>query len=121
MALTHQDNARNTMVNAVTALANSGSLIFYQADTTTPVATIVLGNPAFGAAVAGVATAEGLPLVDTNVAGGTTTNFKIRTSGAAEVLSGLVNTSGADINLSSTTLNNGDQLSISTLTYTAGA
>ena len=120
MAVTHLAATRNGIADYVVDQLNSGSLIFYAADGTTEVATLTFGNPAFGDAAAGVATANAIAS-DTNATGGTTTIANLATSGASEIVECSVSSTGGggDIELSSNVIGAGDTVSISSLTYTA--
>jgi len=118
MAVTHLAATRNGIADYVVDQLNSGTLVFYQADGVTEVATCTFGVTAFGAAAAGVATANAIT-DDTSATGGTTTIANLVTSGASEIVECSVSTSGADINLSNNVVGAGDTVSISSLTYTA--
>ena len=120
MAVTHLAATRNGIADYVVDQLNSGSLIFYAADGTTEVATLTFGNPAFGAASSGVATANSITS-DTNATGGTTTIANLVTSGDSEIVECSVSSTGGggDIELSSNVIGAGDTVSISSLTYTA--
>jgi hypothetical protein len=120
---------RNRAADAVTARANSGYLRIY--DGTAPasanaslsgntlLAELTFGNPAFGAASSGVATANAITGDASNNASGTATFFRIYESdGATVVLQGSVGTSGCDLNLTTTTITSGGTTDVSSLTYT---
>ena len=97
----------NAMLNAMTALANGGTVVIYTGSQPatpdvalsgqTALVTMTLGTPAFGNASAGVATANA---VGSGVAGntGTATWVRVYASGGAAVWDGSVGTSGADMN-----------------------
>jgi len=55
------------------------------------------------------------------VTGGTTTQFVAKTSGGDPVFSGTVGTSGADINITSTTMAATERLELDSFTYTQTA
>jgi len=115
-------NIRNTLADAVdTAIGNAGLLRFYTASYATTLCTITLGSPPFGNASSGTITLQGVPLEGTCVAGGTVAKFRLLTSAGAEIVNGDVGTSGADINLSSTTVSTNDVIRITGLTYSAPA
>lgn len=118
MAVTHLAATRNGIADYVVDQLDGGTLIFYQSDGSTEVATLTFGTPAFGAAAAGVATANAIT-DDTSATGGTTTIANLATSGASEIVECSVGTSGEDINLSSNIIFAGDTVSVSSLTYTA--
>ena len=84
-------------------------------------ATIALGNPIGTVAGAGVLTLSGFPRSDTSAdASGTAAAARIRTAtGGTDIITGLtVGTSGADINLSSLTINAGDTVTINSAVIT---
>lgn len=120
MAVTHLAATRNGIADFVVDQLDGGTLIFYQADGTTEVATCTFGTPAFGAAAAGVATANAIT-ADTSATGGTTTIANLTTSGASEIVECSVTSTGGggDIELSSNVVGAGDTVTISSLTYTA--
>jgi hypothetical protein len=120
--------AANAAADAVTALASGGFLRIYDgtqpanADTaiTTQVllAELMLGTPAFGAAVAGVATANAITPDAGADATGTATWFRVTDSGSAALWDGSVGTSGCNLNLSSVSIVTGDSVAVSAFTYT---
>lgn len=97
----------NAMLNAMTALANGGTVVIYTGsqpatpDTAlsgqTALVTLTLGATAFANASGGVATANA---VGSAAAGntGTAAWFRVYASGGAAVWDGSVGTSGADMN-----------------------
>lgn len=115
--------------DAVTARCNNGSLRIYSgtppanADAAlsgnTLLATLTFGATAFGAASNGVATANSIT-ADTNAAAtGTATFFRaLETGGSVVVFQGDVATTGAELNLSSTSIVAGGTVSVTSLTYT---
>jgi hypothetical protein len=146
MALTHTTAARNAMAEAVRTLIHANSatgrrprLILQTAPSGSEVATIFFkdgASQAFEAAVNGVIEMDNSPVPeDSNATGNPSAavaHFQIQSAPAAgagadktvpgiEVLRGTVSTSGADINLSSTTINAGDAVRINSLSWTAPA
>jgi hypothetical protein len=124
--------ARNAAVDAMVALANSGSLRIY--DGTAPanadaslsgntlLAELALSSTAFGSAVAGVATA-GTITADTSAnATGTPTFFRLLASGGSTVVfQGTAGASGQELNLSGLSAGQivaGGNVSVSSLTIT---
>jgi len=83
MALTLTDTVRNAIVNAITALLNSGNVQF-QTSGNVAVATIGLGATAFASASAGVATMNSATN-DTNAVGGTVAKAIWRNSSNTEM------------------------------------
>lgn len=125
MAITLSTTARNAACDAVVDLidvgttdANGDIMIMTSADA--EVATLAFANPAFGAAVNGVATANTIQ-PDTTATAGTAALFKFQNRNNVEVLRGTVGTSGADLNLSSLNIGAGDTISISSFTVTMPA
>lgn len=98
--------------------ANGDLVIMATADA--EVATLAMANPAFGAAAAGVATANAIA-DDTNATGGTAIAFKLQDRDNVEVLRGDAATSGASLNMSSTTVGAGDTVSVGSMTVTVPA
>lgn len=128
MALTHIAALRNTLADAVDTAVNAGTtdatgdlIIMTSGDV--EVATIILANPAFGAAAAGVITLAGVPLEDTSATGGTAALFKFQNRDNTEQLRGTVTATGGggDIELTSVTIGATDTVRITSLTYAASA
>jgi hypothetical protein len=120
--------AVNTKVDAQAVLLNSGFLDIY--DGTQPVtadtaigaqvklARLTFGNPAFGAGVAGVATANAITQDSSADATGTATWFRALKSDGTAVLDGSVGTSGANLNLNSVAISSGAAVSVTSMTLT---
>lgn len=119
MAVTLETNARNAAADAVVDLLDGGTLVF-KTSGDVEVATLTFGTPAFGAAASGVATANSITS-DSSATGGTTTKAVFVTSGAANVLTCTVGTSGADINLDNNVVSAGVTVAVTSLTYTQPA
>lgn len=127
MALVHITTIRNSLADLVVDALDLGSTdatgdlqVATSTAWTTVLATINFANPAFGAASAGTATMAGAPKEDSNAAGGgTAAAFRVRDRDNNEVFRGTVSTSGADMNLSSTTINSGDAVRINAFTYSS--
>ena len=126
MSVTHSTAAKNAATDAVTALiGTSGNLKFRLSGTIgspgTAVATLPLSATAFAAAVAGTATANAITS-DTNATGNASpvATASLETSGGTLVIHCAVAASASDINMSNgLTVNAGDTVSCSSLTYTA--
>jgi len=123
MAITHSTAQRNALADSVVDAIDGGSanpngqlVIMTSGDV--EVATLECANPAFGDAAGGVATANAIS-DDTNATGGEAALFKFVNRDGTEVFRGTVATSGADLNLSSTTIGASDTVSVSNFTYTA--
>ena len=126
MAVTHSSAARNAATDAVTALIGaSGNLKFRLAGNVgapgTAVATLPLSATAFGASSSGTATANAIT-TDSNATGNASpvAAATLETSAGTVVIHCEVAASGSDINMSNgLTVAAGDQVSCSSLTYTA--
>ena len=119
---THPVTVRNGIVDHVVDQLDLGSAnptprLIFQTVADAEVGTLNMANPAFGDAAAGVATA-GTIADDTSATGGTTTKCILTDRDNATIVEGTVATSGADINLSSTSIGANDTLRITSLTYT---
>jgi len=124
--------AQNAACNAVVDLLDGGYLRIYSgskpANANTAITDQVLlaelrfGTPAFGDAANGVATANAITS-DTNAnATGTAAWFRsLQSDGTTVVFDGTVGTSGANLNLDSTSISTGDTVAVSSLTYTQTA
>ena len=119
----------NVAANAVCANANSGFLRIYDgtqptdADTAIGaqvlLAELTFNATAFGAAVNGVATANAITADSSANATGTATWFRaVRSNGTSVLFDGSVGTSGADLNLNTTSIVSGASVSVSSFTYT---
>lgn len=82
--------------------------------------TCAFSSTAFAAASGGVATANSITN-GTAVAAGTADSFEVRDGDGTVIFSGTVATSGADLNISNTSINIDDVVSVSSFTYTAPA
>lgn len=126
MAVTHSTAARNAATDAVTALIGaSGNLKFRLAGNVgapgTAVATLPLSATAFGASSSGTATANAIT-TDSNATGNASpvAAATLETSAGTVVIHCAVAASGSDINMSNGLIvAAGDQVSCSSLTYTA--
>lgn len=130
MAYTLSTAAQNAACDAIVDLVDTGSgtAAIQMRDSGQLIATLNLNNPAFGASSSGVAT---LDVVTTAVEGSVTPagfstidRFTIVDRDGTAVFTGSagsVATSGADINLSSVTVNQNDEVRITGLTVTVPA
>ena len=128
---TVKDNRLNVVNDAVnsktyaagTGAGSAGSLVIGTSalsGSTGVLATITLQNPAFTEA-SQVLTLAGVPLSATASASGTAAKAEIRNNAGTVIVSGLsVGTSGSDINLNSTTVTNGQTVTITSGTITHG-
>lgn len=118
----------NAAADAVVDQADGGSLKIYagtqptNADTAvggqTLLAELTFGTPAFGAASGGVATANSITGDSSANATGTAAWFRVQTSGGSALWDGTVGTSGADLNLNSTSIQSGAAVDVTSLTFT---
>lgn len=116
-------NARLTAVrDQIDAGAGPGVLQIGTAGMATVLAEITLADPC-ATISAGVLTFSGFPRSDTSAnASGTAAAARIRDSSGTDVITGLtVGTSGADINLDTTTIAAGQQVQITSATITHAA
>ena len=128
MALGYSVTTRNGKANAITTAVGSAGVLYIYAGTRpatggaagTLLATFTLGSPFAPAAALGVLSPT-LPSAVTASAGGTASWFRVATtSGATQVIDGDVGTSGSDLNLSTTTITTGLNISITSWTITMG-
>ena len=116
-------NARLTAVrDQIDAGAGAGVLQIGTTGMATVLAEITLADPC-ATISAGVLTFSGFPRSDTSAnASGTAAAARIRDSNGVDVITGLtVGTSGADINLDTTTIAAGQQVQITSATITHAA
>lgn len=128
MALTHSTSAKDGATNGVVDLLDAaGSKLVFRVGGTlgapgTAAATLTFATPAFGASSSGTATA-GTITSDTNATGNASPVSKasLETSGGTVHIYCDVSTTGSDINITSggLTINSGDTVSCSSLTYAA--
>lgn len=121
MAVTLDNASKSAEADATCARCNGGTIDIRTASGGggTLLATLTFGNPAFGAASNGVATANAIT-AGTAAASGTAAFARLKTSGGATVLDCTVSASGGggDMIIDSTTVTSGTQVSCSSLTYT---
>lgn len=118
----------NAAADAAVALANGGALRIYNGTQPATAATAVssqtllaeltLGNPAFGSASNGVATANSITADSSANATGTASWFRVVSSGGTGLWDGTVGTSGSDLNLDSVSLVSGGNVSVTSFTFT---
>lgn len=126
--------AANAAADAIAALANGGSIKGYTAGSGVPadantaitdqvlLFTCTLANPAFGSAVAGVATANAIGSDTSADATGTLAFFRVlKSDGVTCVWQGTVGTSGANLNLPTLSIVAGETISASAMTFTQAA
>lgn len=125
MAVTHSTAARDAATNAVTGLLGASPRLVFRTTGTvsapgTALATLVMSATGFASSSSGTATANAITS-DTNAAGGgTVATATIQTSAGTVVIHCAVAASASDINMTNgLTINAGDTVSCSSLTYTA--
>lgn len=121
--------AVNAAADAVTVLCNSGYLRIYAGTKATTADTALSGQTllaelrfaatAFGAAVAGVATANAIVPDAAADAGGVATWFRtLKSDGSTVVFDGTCGTGGTDLVLNTATIGAGAPVSITSFLYT---
>jgi hypothetical protein len=122
--------AASALADALTTyVGNTGKIIIYSgtepatANTAlsgnTVLATFTGGSPVFGAAASGVITLSGVPLTVAASASGTATFFRLfKTDATTCALQGTVGTSGQQLNLNTTTITSGVNVTITSGTVT---
>lgn len=122
------DAAANAACNAAAVLCNSGFLRIYDGTQATNANTAVgaqvllaeltFGATAFATAVAGVATANSITADSSANATGTASWFRVvKTDGTSVVYDGTVGTSGCNLNINSTAVQIGANVSVTSLTF----
>jgi hypothetical protein len=134
MAIQYIQTLSHNMLDEITALvdagAGAGTLRIYDgtppadADTAlsgnTLLAQLTMSDPSAAAASGDDWTASSITADSSADATGTATFFRILDSNAVVVLQGTVGTSGADINLNSTSISATDNVAVSSLVITEG-
>jgi len=123
MAVSHPAAMRNSIADFIVDQIDEGvppgKLVFQTAGGVT-VATLTFGNPAFGNASGGIATAAAITS-DTNAVGGTIAKAELRNAaGTPKVLGSVTGVGGGgDIELSSVIISASQTVGLTSLTYTA--
>lgn len=116
---------RNTMcdafVDALDAGAGAGLLRIFTSAFATLLAQLTFSDPAFGAASSGAATASAITSDASADATGTAAVLRLLDSVPATVAEGTVSTAGADLNLNTTSITTGDQVSCTSAVITMPA
>lgn len=125
MAITHGTPTRTAVADCVVDRVDLGSgpgKLKIRAGTTV-LATVILADPAFGAAAAGSATLAGLPLSVAASSTGTPDNFQITDSDDNIIIAGSVTTSGGggDLIVSAATITSGQTFQVTSGSYSAPA
>lgn len=128
MAIQKSIVARNAELDALAPLANNGYIRIYSgsipatpetAASGTLLAELRFGATAFGAAASGVITANAITQDSSANNTGTAGYYRaLQSDGTTALWDGTVGTSGADLNLNSTSINSGVIVQITSLTVT---
>jgi hypothetical protein len=123
MAVTHPTSVRNALADLVVDLIDAGAAagtLELQTSGNVEVATLTFSDPAFGAAANAVATASAIT-ADSSATGGTIAKAVAKDSNGNTVFTCSVTATGGggDITLNSVSVSAGQQVSLSSLTYTA--
>ncbi len=111
--------ARNAACDATTALLNGGGYVEFQTAGGAEVAKVPFATTAFGAAVAGVATANAFTPDTTTIAGTISQAFyKSSADAIIATLTVTVDGGGGDVELTSLTYANNETLTLSSATHT---
>lgn len=111
----------DALADAVDTGTGTSHLRVYNTAFGTLLAELDFGDPAFGAAASGVATANAITAEASAPATGTAAVLRIVDQDGTTVCEGTVSTSGADYNLNTTSITTGDQVSCTSMTITAPA
>ena len=129
MALGFNPTLQNNMLDEITALVDAGTaglLRIYDGSqpatggaATTLLAELTMSVTSAPAASGGVLTFSTITDDSSANATGTATWFRLVDSAASHVLDGTVSTSGADLNLNTTSITSGGTVSVTSFTITA--
>ena len=120
MSVTYTTAVKNARLDAVaTQIGNAGKLEIGTTGMASVLATFTLNSPAAGAATGGVLTFSGFPKTVAASATGTAAAARVRKSDNTDCITGLtVGTSSADIILDSTSITNGQNVTLNSATLT---
>lgn len=123
MAVTHPTAVRDGVCNFVVDQLDEGTppgTLVFQTAADAEVATLTFSNPAFGASSSGTATA-GAITSDSDATGGTITKARLKNAaGTDKILCSVTATGGGgDIELDDITVDAGQVVAVTSLTYTA--
>lgn len=122
-----QTAVRNTCADGVADAVDvgttdaGGGCNIYTSGHTTLLAEPQFGDPAFGAASSGTATANSITDDSSANNTGTAAALRIQDQDNATVVDGTVSTSGADLNLNTTAITSGDNVAVTSFTFTMPA
>ena len=125
VAVTHPTAVRDGITNFVVDQLDEGTppgTLVFQTAGDIPVATLVFSNPAFGASASGTATANSIT-ADSSAAGGTIAKARLKNQAGTDkiVCSVTATGGGGDIELDTVIVLAGQQVGLTSLTYTAPA
>jgi hypothetical protein len=114
---------RSALADLIDSTINTGggtAKLRFRATAAT-IVDIPLQNPAFGSASSGVITLEGVPISANATGTGDVDNFQILDRGGTVQVSGTVTVTGmgGDITIDNISINSGQEVIVSALTYTA--
>jgi len=123
MALVWTTAAANTIADAIDAQINTGTTqaggkLVLETSVNAEVSLHRFQDPAFGSAAAGAIAAAGLPIDDTTAAGGLVEHYSIYNRQDVKQMEGVVQVTGADLDLSSLSVGVGDTVSLTAFTIT---
>jgi hypothetical protein len=123
MSVTHPTAVRTGIADFVVDQLDEGTppgKLSFQTGASVVVATLTFANPAFGAAAAGVATANAI-VADSNAVGGTMAKAELRNAALTpKILCSVTATGGGgDIQFNSVVVSAAQQVSMTSLTYAA--
>ena len=126
-ATTLRNSRADLIDDAVNAGAGAGLLRIYSGTrpatggtATTLLAELTFSDPAFGTAASGVLTGSAITADSSANATGTATWFRVVDSAGTFVIDGDVGTSGSDLNLNSTSISTGQNVSVTSFVITEG-
>lgn len=123
MAVTHPTAVRTGVADFIVDQIDEGTppgTLVFQTSGDVEVATLTFGNPAFGAAAAAVATANAIT-ADSSATGGTIAKARLKNAAGTDKIICSVTASGGggDIELNSVITSAGQQVSMTSMTYTS--
>lgn len=121
MGLTLIDTLANDILDALTAEIDNGTTqtggkLVIETSVDVEISLHRFSDPSFGAAAAGTITMLSPPKDDTSADAGTAAQFSIFDRDDAKILEGVVQVTGADLDLSSLSVGAGDTVSLTSFT-----
>jgi hypothetical protein len=121
MALTLQTTLADDILDALDTEINSGTAqtggkLVIETTADAEISLHRFSNPAFGASASGTITMASPPKDDTNATAGTAAQFSIYDRDDTKILEGVVQVTGADLDLSSLAVGAGDTVSLTSFT-----